>query len=73
MAVGLIHEAEHAEQIIHNGQADLVAIGREALWDPNWPMRAAAELGHDVFPDIPMSYAHHLRKRAALLQSLKTY
>ncbi len=40
MAVGLIVDAHHAEAIIESGQADLVAIGREALFDPNWALHA---------------------------------
>lgn len=44
MAVGLITEPTHAEDILAQGQADLVAIGREALYDPNWPLHAAIAL-----------------------------
>ena len=44
MAVGLIIDPLQAEQIIQSGQADLVAIGRAALADPNWPVRAKHEL-----------------------------
>ena len=34
MAVGLITHPEQANQIIENGQADLVAVAREALFNP---------------------------------------
>ncbi|MFC5925173.1 NADH:flavin oxidoreductase/NADH oxidase [Micromonospora vulcania] len=44
-AVGLIVEPEHAEQIVADGEADLVLLGRELLRDPYWPRRAAAKLG----------------------------
>jgi 2,4-dienoyl-CoA reductase-like NADH-dependent reductase (Old Yellow Enzyme family) len=44
-AVGLITSAEQAETILHDGAADAVLIGREALRDPHWPARAAHELG----------------------------
>lgn len=40
MAVGLIDDPRAAEAIIANGQADLVAFGRPALEDPNWPVHA---------------------------------
>ncbi|WP_433286074.1 NADH:flavin oxidoreductase/NADH oxidase [Micromonospora sp. CA-244673] len=43
-AVGLIVEPEQAEQIVANGEADLVLLGRELLRDPYWPHRAAAKL-----------------------------
>ncbi len=47
IAVGLIIEPAHAESIIANGQADLVALGREMLIDPFWAHRAARALGAD--------------------------
>ena len=48
MAVGLITEPEQAEQIIAEGQADLVALARGILYDPHWPWHAAARLGAQV-------------------------
>ncbi|HEY1607116.1 MAG TPA: NADH:flavin oxidoreductase/NADH oxidase [Allosphingosinicella sp.] len=50
IAVGLITEPEHAEAIVHNGDADLVAIARGILYDPHWPWHAAAALGAHVRP-----------------------
>jgi len=47
-AVGLITEAKQAEEIIHEGKADLVLLARELLRDPYFPLHAAAELGADV-------------------------
>jgi 2,4-dienoyl-CoA reductase-like NADH-dependent reductase (Old Yellow Enzyme family) len=46
MAVGLIIEAEQANDVIANGQADMVAMGRQLLEDPNFVFHAARELGH---------------------------
>lgn len=43
-AVGLIHTSDMAEEILANGRADLVALGRALLADPVWPLRAAATL-----------------------------
>ena len=43
-AVGLIMDFEHADRIVEGGQADLVAVGREALRNPNWAAQAAVEL-----------------------------
>lgn len=48
MAVGLITHPQQAEEILAEGRADLIAIGREALVDPNWALHAAHELGHDT-------------------------
>ncbi|HEX5181665.1 MAG TPA: NADH:flavin oxidoreductase/NADH oxidase [Allosphingosinicella sp.] len=49
IAVGLITEPEHAEAIVHNGDADLVALARGILYDPHWPWHAAAALGAHVW------------------------
>ncbi len=46
-AVGLITHGQQAEAILQAGQADLIAIGRAALSDPYWPLRAAEFLGCD--------------------------
>ena len=48
MAVGLITEAKHAEDIVASGQADMVALARGMLYDPRWGWHAAAELGGEV-------------------------
>jgi len=48
MAVGLITEAQQADTIIKEGDADMVAIARALLWDPRWPWHAAAELGASI-------------------------
>jgi 2,4-dienoyl-CoA reductase-like NADH-dependent reductase (Old Yellow Enzyme family) len=47
-AVGRIVNAEQAEQIIANHQADAVLIGREFMRDPYWPLHAAYALGEDI-------------------------
>jgi 2,4-dienoyl-CoA reductase-like NADH-dependent reductase (Old Yellow Enzyme family) len=43
-AVGLITEAEQAESILENGQADLVFLAREFLRDPYFPLTASEKL-----------------------------
>ena len=47
-AVGMIDEPKQAEQIVATGQADVALIGREALRDPNFALRAARELRVDI-------------------------
>jgi 2,4-dienoyl-CoA reductase-like NADH-dependent reductase (Old Yellow Enzyme family) len=47
-AVGLITEAVQADEIIQNGQADVVIMAREMLRDPYFPLRAAHQLGHEI-------------------------
>ncbi len=49
MAVGLITEANHAEEIVASGKADMVAVARGMLYDPRWAWHAAAQLGGEVF------------------------
>jgi 2,4-dienoyl-CoA reductase-like NADH-dependent reductase (Old Yellow Enzyme family) len=44
-AVGLITKAQEAESILASGKADIVALARQALDDPNWPLHAMRELG----------------------------
>ncbi len=54
IAVGLITEAEQADAIIKNGDADAVALARGMLYDPRWPWHAAAVLQGKV--DAPPQY-----------------
>ena len=50
-AVGLITTSRLADEIVREGQADLVMLGRELLRHPHWPLDAAAELGEEfVWP-----------------------
>jgi anthraniloyl-CoA monooxygenase len=45
IAVGNITEADQVNSIIAAGRADLVALARPHLTDPNWTQHAAARLG----------------------------
>ena len=64
MAVGVIVDGPQAEAILQAGQADLVAIGREALTDPHWPLHAAQALGADPgWRAWPPSYGWWLELR----------
>ena len=65
MVVGHIIHGDQAEDTLQLGKADLVAIGREMLNNPNWSMDAAAKLGvGDPFPMMPLPYGYFLDKRA---------
>ena len=71
MAVGLILTAQQAEEALQAGQADLIAVGREALYDPNWPLHAAQALGVDPeFARWPQQYGWWLTRREGLLRKL---
>lgn len=52
MAVGVIIDPHQAEEIIKQGQADIVALGREIMYNPFWPLHAAQTLGVD--PDFEL-------------------
>jgi 2,4-dienoyl-CoA reductase-like NADH-dependent reductase (Old Yellow Enzyme family) len=54
-AVGMISSPELAAEIVANGRADLVLIGRAVLADPAWPLRAAHALG--VKAELPEQYS----------------
>jgi len=56
-AVGMITEPEQADEIVREGRADLVLLGREFLRDPHWPWRAAKELGMSAALPPPRQYA----------------
>ncbi len=53
-AVGLITLPAQADEIIRQGQADLVLLGRELLRDPYWPLHAAQVLKQPA--PIPPQY-----------------
>lgn len=66
MGVGLIRTGEQAALALKDGRADLIALGRELLWNPNWPMQIAAE--HDEangWKLMPPQYGWWLRRRKA--------
>ena len=52
------------EAILQAGQADLIAIGRQALFDPNWALHAELALGvENDFASWPMQSGWWLDKR----------
>ncbi len=68
VAVGAILDGPQAERILEDGSADLIAIGREFLADPNWPFHAATALGvENPYSVLPKQYAFYLERRAAVL------
>ena len=71
MAVGLIVHADQAEGILQRGEADLIALARELLYNPNWPMDAAQKLGADAeFALVPPAQSYWLEKRARQVREL---
>ena len=70
-AVGLILDGAQAEAILQSGAADLVAVAREALFDPFWAHHAARTLGLEAeFETWPEPYGWWLKRRARLLGAI---
>jgi 2,4-dienoyl-CoA reductase-like NADH-dependent reductase (Old Yellow Enzyme family) len=62
-AVGMITEANQADQIIRSGAADLAIVGRELLRRPYWALEAAEPLGSE--PPWPVPYGYAVKRPAA--------
>lgn len=67
MAVGMIVDPHQAEAILQAGDADLIALARELMADPNWAFHAAQALGlEDPYAVLPEPYAFYLRRRGTV-------
>lgn len=73
MAVGIILEAQQAEAILQNGQADLIAVGRQSQFNPNIALHWAHDLGINTrFEDWSPEYGWWLEKRIRTLEGFAT-
>jgi 2,4-dienoyl-CoA reductase-like NADH-dependent reductase (Old Yellow Enzyme family) len=75
MAVGLIVDPRQAQQILANGEADLIAVARQMLQDPNWAVGAqlalkSTEPASARFAAWPEQYGWWLQRRATALDKL---
>jgi 2,4-dienoyl-CoA reductase-like NADH-dependent reductase (Old Yellow Enzyme family) len=70
MAVGGITEPSQAESIIADGAADMVAVGRAALYDPWWARHWAHALGAPLPWPPPYAYGGHFARRHVLVQGI---
>jgi anthraniloyl-CoA monooxygenase len=70
IAVGAITEADQVNGIIAAGRADLCALARPHLSDPNWTLHAAAELGY-TGQRWPVQYLTSKRQLERLMQRVK--
>ncbi len=72
MAVGVIINAEQAEKILLSEQADLIAMGRELMYNPFWPLHAAQELKVDPnFKLWPEQYRWAVSRRSDIKKFVK--
>ena len=71
MAVGFLWDVEKCEEIIASGQADMIALARELLDDPNWVLHAEQKLElNENHKNWPIEAGWWLMKRDRLLQKL---
>lgn len=73
MAVGLIIDPETANEALIEERADLIAIGRGALEDPNWPLHAKRALDENELPYAgwPKQYGVWLNQRERTLEKIR--
>ena len=67
MAVGVIVDPKQAENILTEEKADLIAMGRELMYNPFWLLHAAQVLGVD--PDFnlwPEQYRWGVNRRSKI-------
>jgi 2,4-dienoyl-CoA reductase-like NADH-dependent reductase (Old Yellow Enzyme family) len=73
MAVGIILEAQQAEAILEDGQADLIAVGRQSQFNPNIAQHWAHDLGlNRKFEDWTPEYGWWLEKRIRTMEEFAT-
>jgi 2,4-dienoyl-CoA reductase-like NADH-dependent reductase (Old Yellow Enzyme family) len=73
MAVGLIIHPQQAEDALADSAADLIAIAREATFDPNWPLHAEMALGAaegELYASWPKQAGWWLERREPGLRKL---
>ncbi|MBR0669610.1 oxidoreductase [Neoroseomonas soli] len=67
MAVGGVTEPSHAEGIVAEDAADMVAVGRAALYDPWWARHWSHALGAPLPWPLPYAYGGHFARRHVLV------
>lgn len=64
VAVGMITDPSHAEDILQSERADIIALAREFIWNADWAAHAAKTLGVPGANRLmPEEYAHRLDLR----------
>lgn len=70
-AVGLIVHPHQAEKMLEDGKSDLIALARELIYNPNWPMDAARKLSDEQsFNVMQQRGAFWLERRAITVPNL---
>lgn len=72
MAVGFLWDPDFCNDLVAAGKTDMIALARELLDDPNWPLHAAATLGLDKNHEMwPVEAGWWLMKRQRLIEKLE--
>jgi 2,4-dienoyl-CoA reductase-like NADH-dependent reductase (Old Yellow Enzyme family)/thioredoxin reductase len=66
IAVGVIREPRFAEEVLAQGKADFVAVGRGLLAEPDWPRKAAEGRVDDIRKCFCCNYCDGVRNSAGL-------
>ena len=64
IAVGRIHSVKVAEEVLQAGKADMVAVGRGLIADPDWVRKLEEGRGDDIRPCISCNACVDLVSRA---------
>ena len=71
MSVGFLWDPAFCDAVIKDGKADMIAVARELLADPNWPLHAQQKLdGSKDYAPWPIESGWWLDKRDRLLSKL---
>ncbi len=64
IAVGRLHDVEVAERVLQEGKADLIAVGRGLIADPEWARKVIEGRLEDIRPCISCNYCVDFVSRA---------
>lgn len=63
IGVGRIVTPEQAEELLASGQADMVALGRASIADPDWPRKALSGEAERIIPCVGCNVCNGRSKR----------
>ena len=71
MGVGFLWDVDVCEQLVADGQVDMIALARELLANPNWPLQAASQLDDNQDHELaPIEAGWWLMKRDRVVEKL---
>ncbi|HSF04549.1 MAG TPA: FAD-dependent oxidoreductase [Methylomirabilota bacterium] len=70
IAVGRLHDSSLAERVVAEGQADMVALGRQLIADPEWPRKVREGRLDEIRPCIACNTCVDGMREGARIQCL---